>query len=87
MLKRNAKAVSSKRLPFPQRLQQRLHPGYLSEREEKKTPQRELGLFFLISLTLKQKKLTNLQFKKKKYWNVTRDIGLKKQKQKKIPSR
>lgn len=65
MLKRNAKAVSSKRLPFPQRLQQRLHPGYLSEREEKKTPQRELGLFFLISLTLKQKKLTNLQLKKK----------------------
>lgn len=55
MSKRNAKAVSSKRPFLPQRLQQRLRPSYLSEREgkSKNIPERIRTFFFLISLTSK----------------------------------
>lgn len=65
MLKRNAKAVSSKRPFLPQRLQQRLHPSYLSERERKSRniPER-IRTFFFYFIDFK-KTLTNLQFKKK----------------------
>lgn len=73
MSKRNAKAVSSKRPFLPQRLQQRLRPGYLSEREgkSKNIPERIRTFFFLNFIDFKVT-LTNLQFKKKKYWNFTR---------------
>lgn len=86
---RNAKAVSSKRPFLPQRLQQRLHPSYLSEREREKKSKniperiRTFFFFFLISLTSKRLLQTcSLKGKTEKSIGISQDIGLKKKKEK-----
>lgn len=79
MLKRNAKAVSSKGHSSSTDCCRDCIPAVFQREKGARVSQKELGLFFLNSFDFK-KTFTRFQLKKQKSIGMSQDIGLKKPK-------